>query len=99
MSKKKAKTFDFTQLLGQTIKHAQERSRDTLEKRKHDEIERQTEKATETDEKTTNEIKSDTSKPITKAVEPAHDVGPAIPGRVIKFDKFLIYFPVRTFLQ
>ena len=76
MSQRKARTFDLQAMLGETLKTAQESSRETLQKREQDEKERR--------EKTKKRPVTETES-VTKPVEPKpalksdEDVGPALP--------------------
>lgn len=76
MSQKKARTFDLQAMLGETLKTAQESSRDTLAKREEEERERLKSKKRPVSEIT--ESKAVEPKPAVVESE-GEDVGPALP--------------------
>jgi len=74
MSQKKARTFDLQAMLGETLKTAQESSRDNLAKREQDEKERRE----KSKKRPVSETESKTAEPR-PALESEEDVGPALP--------------------
>ena len=76
MSQKKARTFDLQAMLGETLKTAQESSRETLARREEEEKNRQK----SAKKRTVSEVESKAPKPAETAAESdGEDVGPALP--------------------
>ena len=76
MSQKKARTFDLQAMLGETLKTAQESSRETLAKREQDEKDRREKSKKRPVSETESVTKPVEAKPTLESDE---DVGPALP--------------------
>ena len=85
MSEKKARSFNLEEMLGKTIKTAQERSKDTLKKREDDQIEEN--KAKEAADPGpaipsgfVPTMKKSLKRNVEEETKPSDDVGPVLPS-------------------